>query len=71
MQSTAGQHDQSVRNTKSEIAELSRMISRLQNEIDAVKGQVSSESESASGLLPSSFHRQAICFCESVHNIEH
>uniref|UniRef100_A0A8C9ZZ93 Keratin 8 n=1 Tax=Sander lucioperca TaxID=283035 RepID=A0A8C9ZZ93_SANLU len=39
MQSTAGQTGDELRNTKSEIAELNRMISRLQNEIEAVKGQ--------------------------------
>jgi basic type II keratin len=41
MQSTAGQYGENVRNTKSEIAEINRMISRLQNEIDNVKSQVS------------------------------
>lgn len=41
MQSTAGSAGDDLRNTKSEIAELNRMISRLQNEIEAVKGQVS------------------------------
>lgn len=41
MQSSAGQYGDDLRNTKSEIAELNRMISRLQNEIEAVKGQVS------------------------------
>ena len=39
MQSTAGQAGDELRNTKSEIAELNRMISRLQNEIESVKGQ--------------------------------
>ncbi|KAF0036658.1 hypothetical protein F2P81_011970 [Scophthalmus maximus] len=39
MQSTAGSAGDDLRNTKSEIAELNRMISRLQNEIEAVKGQ--------------------------------
>ncbi|XP_032375674.1 keratin, type II cytoskeletal 5 [Etheostoma spectabile] len=39
MQSSAGQTGDELRNTKSEIAELNRMISRLQNEIEAVKGQ--------------------------------
>ncbi|XP_062282792.1 keratin, type II cytoskeletal 8-like [Scomber scombrus] len=39
MQSSAGQYGDDLRNTKSEIAELNRMISRLQNEIEAVKGQ--------------------------------
>ena len=38
MQSTAGQAGDELRNTKSEIAELNRMISRLQNEIESVKG---------------------------------
>lgn len=41
MQSSAGQAGDELRNTKSEIAELNRMISRLQNEIEAVKAQVS------------------------------
>ena len=40
MQSTAGKHGEDVRTTKSEIAELNRMISRLQNEIESVKAQV-------------------------------
>uniref|UniRef100_A0AAR2IYQ1 IF rod domain-containing protein n=1 Tax=Pygocentrus nattereri TaxID=42514 RepID=A0AAR2IYQ1_PYGNA len=39
MQSSAGQYGDDLRNTKAEIAELNRMISRLQNEIEAVKGQ--------------------------------
>ncbi|XP_067095974.1 keratin, type II cytoskeletal 5 isoform X2 [Osmerus mordax] len=39
MQSSAGQYGEDLRSTKSEIAELNRMISRLQNEIEAVKGQ--------------------------------
>ncbi|KAM3871958.1 keratin, type II cytoskeletal 8-like [Diretmus argenteus] len=39
MQSSAGQQGDDLRNTKSEIAELNRMISRIQNEIEAVKGQ--------------------------------
>uniref|UniRef100_A0A4W4HSZ7 IF rod domain-containing protein n=1 Tax=Electrophorus electricus TaxID=8005 RepID=A0A4W4HSZ7_ELEEL len=39
MQTSAGQFGDDIRNTKSEIAELNRMISRLQNEIEAVKGQ--------------------------------
>ncbi|XP_045912531.1 keratin, type II cytoskeletal 8-like [Micropterus dolomieu] len=39
MQTSAGQAGDDLRNTKSEIAELNRMISRLQNEIEAVKGQ--------------------------------
>ncbi|XP_062397113.1 intermediate filament protein ON3-like [Sardina pilchardus] len=39
MQSSAGQYGDDLRATKSEIAELNRMISRLQNEIESVKGQ--------------------------------
>ncbi|XP_023152520.2 keratin, type II cytoskeletal 5 [Amphiprion ocellaris] len=39
MQTSAGVAGDDLRNTKSEIAELNRMISRLQNEIEAVKGQ--------------------------------
>lgn len=42
MQSSAGKYGDDLRNTKAEIAELNRMISRLQNEIESVKGQVSS-----------------------------
>ena len=42
MQTSAGQAGDDLRSTKSEIAELNRMISRLQNEIESVKGQVSS-----------------------------
>ncbi|KAK2851039.1 hypothetical protein Q5P01_007315 [Channa striata] len=39
MESQAGHAGDDLRNTKSEIAELNRMISRLQNEIEAVKAQ--------------------------------
>ncbi|KAM7401845.1 hypothetical protein PAMP_017123 [Pampus punctatissimus] len=39
MQSSAGQYGDDLRSTKAEISELNRMISRLQNEIEAVKGQ--------------------------------
>ncbi|XP_052455774.1 intermediate filament protein ON3-like [Carassius gibelio] len=39
MQSSAGQYGEDLRSTKAEIAELNRMIARLQNEIDAIKGQ--------------------------------
>uniref|UniRef100_A0A8C2L287 Keratin 4 n=1 Tax=Cyprinus carpio TaxID=7962 RepID=A0A8C2L287_CYPCA len=39
MQSSAGQYGEDLRSTKAEIADLNRMIARLQNEIDAVKGQ--------------------------------
>ncbi|XP_034000810.1 keratin, type II cytoskeletal cochleal-like isoform X2 [Trematomus bernacchii] len=39
IQSSAGNAGEDLRNTKSEIAELNRMISRLQNEIESVKGQ--------------------------------
>lgn len=41
MQSSAGQYGEDLRSTKTEIAELNRMIARLQNEIEAVKAQVS------------------------------
>lgn len=37
---SAGQYGDDLRSTKAEIAELNRMIARLQNEIEAVKGQV-------------------------------
>ncbi|CAJ1051594.1 intermediate filament protein ON3-like [Xyrichtys novacula] len=39
MQTSAGQYGDDLRTTKTEIAELNRMIARLQNEIDAVKAQ--------------------------------
>merc|ERR1719351_446890 len=39
MQTSAGQYGEDLRVTKSEIAELTRMISRLQSEIEAVKSQ--------------------------------
>uniref|UniRef100_A0A3Q3G1B0 Keratin 4 n=1 Tax=Labrus bergylta TaxID=56723 RepID=A0A3Q3G1B0_9LABR len=39
MQSSAGQYGDDLRSTKTEIAELNRMIARLQNEIESVKGQ--------------------------------
>ncbi|CAB1321426.1 unnamed protein product, partial [Coregonus sp. 'balchen'] len=40
-----GQHGEDLPNTKSEIAELNRMISRLRNEIENVKGQRSKNPE--------------------------
>lgn len=43
MQTSAGQAGDDLRITKSEIAELNRMINRIQNEIEAVKAQVSSQ----------------------------
>ncbi|KAM9860271.1 keratin, type II cytoskeletal 8-like [Aulostomus maculatus] len=39
METSAGQYGDDLRTTKAEIAELNRMIARLQNEIEAVKGQ--------------------------------
>ncbi|XP_063071119.1 intermediate filament protein ON3-like [Engraulis encrasicolus] len=39
MQSSAGQYGDDLRSTKAEIAELNRMIARLQNEIESVKAQ--------------------------------
>ncbi|XP_057703083.1 keratin, type II cytoskeletal 8-like [Corythoichthys intestinalis] len=39
MQNSAGQYGDDLRSTKAEIAELNRMIARLQNEIEAVKAQ--------------------------------
>ncbi|XP_061536996.1 keratin, type II cytoskeletal cochleal-like [Phycodurus eques] len=39
MEASAGQYGDDLRTTKNEIADLNRMISRLQNEIDAVKAQ--------------------------------
>ncbi|XP_014896598.1 keratin, type II cytoskeletal 8-like isoform X1 [Poecilia latipinna] len=42
MQSSAGQCETDLRSTKAEIADLKRMIARLQNEIEAVKAQKSS-----------------------------
>ncbi|KAL2095369.1 hypothetical protein ACEWY4_010088 [Coilia grayii] len=39
MQTSAGKYGDDLRTTKAEISELTRMISRLQNEIEAVKGQ--------------------------------
>ncbi|XP_037108184.1 intermediate filament protein ON3-like [Syngnathus acus] len=39
MQSSAGQYGENLQSTKAEIAELNRMIARLQNEIEAVKAQ--------------------------------
>ncbi|KAM4583127.1 intermediate filament protein ON3-like [Fundulus diaphanus] len=42
IQSSAGQYEADLRSTKSEIADLKRMISRLQNEIEAMRAQRSS-----------------------------
>ncbi|XP_068192007.1 intermediate filament protein ON3-like [Antennarius striatus] len=39
LQTSAGQTGDELRNTKMEIADLNRMITRLQNEIDAIKAQ--------------------------------
>lgn len=41
MTAEADQYGNELRNTKTEISELNRMISRLQNEIAALKTQVS------------------------------
>ncbi len=41
MSAEANQYGDELRSTKGEISELNRMISRLQNEIHAVKAQVS------------------------------
>lgn len=38
---TAGKHGDNLRDTKNEIAELTRTVQRLQGEVDAVKKQVS------------------------------
>lgn len=38
---TAGKHGDNLRDTKNEIAELTRTVQRLQGEADAVKKQVS------------------------------
>lgn len=50
MQSSAGQYGEDLRTTKTEIAELNRMIARLQNEIEAVKAQVGTESPNQTSL---------------------
>ncbi|XP_015276962.1 PREDICTED: keratin, type II cytoskeletal 8-like [Gekko japonicus] len=39
LQTVAGRHGDDLRNTKNEINELNRMISRIQSEIDGLKGQ--------------------------------
>ena len=41
MQTSAGRYGDDLRTTKAEISELTRMISRLQMEIESVKVQVS------------------------------
>lgn len=40
LQVTAGKHGDNLRDTKNEIAELTRTIQRLQGEVDAAKKQV-------------------------------
>jgi hypothetical protein len=40
LQVTAGKHGENLRDTKNEIAELTRTIQRLQGEVDAAKKQV-------------------------------
>uniref|UniRef100_A0A7N5K3N7 Keratin, type II cytoskeletal 8 n=1 Tax=Ailuropoda melanoleuca TaxID=9646 RepID=A0A7N5K3N7_AILME len=39
LQTVAGKHGDDLRNTKTEINELNRMITRIQSEIDGLKGQ--------------------------------
>lgn len=41
MSSQAIQYNDELRNTKGDIAEINRMISRLQSEIESIKSQVS------------------------------
>lgn len=41
LQVTAGKHGDNLRDTKNEIAELTRTVQRLQGEVDATKKQVS------------------------------
>lgn len=41
LQVTAGKHGDNLRDTKNEIAELTRTVQRLQGEVDAAKKQVS------------------------------
>lgn len=43
MQTSANRYGDDLRSTKTEIADLNRMIQRLTAEIDAVKGQVREE----------------------------
>lgn len=58
MQSSAGQYGEDLRSTKAEISELNRMIARLQNEIEAVKGQVYSKTSNGTHLIMnSSFYK--------------
>ncbi|MEE6528635.1 hypothetical protein FKM82_031215, partial [Ascaphus truei] len=40
LEQTAGKHGDSLKNTKSEISELNRMIQRLKSEIENVKKQI-------------------------------
>lgn len=51
MQTSVGQAGDDLRSYKAEIAELNRMISRLQNEIEAVKGQVTTKLNSSHSSL--------------------
>lgn len=41
MKTSAGTYGDDIRNSKVELAEITRLITRIQNEIEAVKGQVS------------------------------
>lgn len=41
MQTSAGTYGEDIRTTKAELVDLNRMITRTQNEIESVKGQVS------------------------------
>ena len=51
MQTSATRYGDDLRATKTEIADLNRMIQRLTSEIDAVKGQVRKPCTVHHGLL--------------------
>ena len=67
MQTTAGQTGDDLRNTKNEIAEFNRMINRLQNEIEAVKGQVNLQLQLWLPELPcSQFNYRRISYAQNI-----
>lgn len=51
LQAQAGKHRDDLRNTRNEIAEMSRAIQRLQAEIDSIKNQVGTSPPPCSSLF--------------------
>ena len=67
LQSTAGRHGDSLRNTKIEIQELTRNVQRLRAEIDSVKKQVRSNAKTQSS--PANNYKCTSMFCWIVNEL--